>query len=301
MLPKLAAGLKRWVIENLELTAVILVCALLVVSLWVGVAYRPTVVYPPPLPPAPDLTLNFSSQTPQTLTVNTTLTISGNGGTKLEIDADGDFSPGQRTVSWNLYVMGFTGDVCTAKAHWVTPEDLGGGDYSFMQTAESPLTANSSYLSATLPPVTVPSQAGTLTRTVSLGGSELMGYQLGSGTAPTTAGPQGWTWKNPLSTGVGDPADTPLYVSGSSTVGIQQASNHTFVSGIAFGVGFSAVIALLLALPDLADKRAQRRKAEPAPQTAASPPPDDPPPDAPVESHVSADDSVESGDSHEAT
>jgi hypothetical protein len=300
--------------ENLDLLAVILVCALVVASLWAGVALRPTVSAPPPLPPAPDLTLDVSSPTLATLNVNTTLTMNGNGQTQLEIDADGEFGTGPGTVSWALYVMSFTGVVCTAKADWVAPQDLGDGDYSFMHTvpvptlgsnflvvdlcwtAQSPLTANSSYLSATLPPVTVASQTGTLTRTISLGGNVLAAYQLGGATPLPTVGQQGWSWQDPLGTTVGDQAVNPLYVSGTSIVGIQQASNDTFYSGIAFGVGFGAVIALLLALPDLVRKRAERRKSETGAGSGAGAPTS-----APDESRGSADDSVEAGDSVEGT
>jgi hypothetical protein len=318
---KLPAWPLRRVTENLDLAAAIAVCALVVASLWVGVALRPTVSAPPPLPPAPDLTLDFSPQSaPQTLTVATVLTSNGSAQARLEIDADGGFGARQRTVSWSLYVDGFTGYVCTAKANWVTPQDLGDGDYSFMKTApvpalggnflvidlcwtaQSPLTANSSYLSATLPPVTVPHQAGTLTRTISLGPNGLAAYQLGGATAATSAGPQAWTWQDPLGTSLGDQAVTPLLVSGISIVGIQQASNDTFYSGVAFGVGFGGGIALLLALPDLVRKRMERRKARPGGGAGAGTPSADAAAEsrALAESRVSADDSVEAGDSVEA-
>lgn len=303
---KLPTRLAQWVTENLDLVAVIAVCALTGASLGVGVAFRPAVSAPPPLSPAPDLTLDFSSEQPQTLTVDTVLTGNGNAPTRLEIDADGAFGAGQRTVRWILYVEGFTGYVCTVRDHWIAPQDLGGGDYSFTQTSpvpplgdnflvidlcwpgQSPLTANSSYLSATLPSVTVPYQTGTLTRTIGLSGNGLAAYQLAGAIPPTTARPQGWSWQDSLGTSVGDQAISPLVVSGTSIAGVQQASDDTFYSGVAFGVGFGGAIALLLALPDLLRKRAERRKAKPG---AA-------PPDPPAESLIPSDGSVGAGDSH---
>jgi hypothetical protein len=309
---KLPALPTRRVIENLDLATVIAVCALTVASLWVGAAFRPTVSAPPRLPTAPDLTLDFSSQPPEMLMVDIVLTGNGHAPPRLEIDADGAFATGQRTVSWTLYVAGFTGYFCTAKTHWVTPQDLGDGYYSFMPTvpvpslrdnflvvdlcwqAQSPLTANSSYLSATLPSVTIPNQTGTLTRTIDLKGNGLAAYQLGGAIPPTTAGPQGWSWQDPLVASSGNQA-IPLSVSGTSIVGVQQASNDTFYSGIAFGVGFGGGIAMLLALPDLVRKRAERRKATTGAETGAGAAP----PDAPAESHVPADDSGEAGDSVE--
>jgi hypothetical protein len=306
------AWLPQWVTENLDLIAVIAVCALTAASLGVGVALRPAVSAPPPLSAAPDLTLDFSSQQPQTLTVDTVLMGNGTAPTRLEIDADGAFDAGQRTVSWILYVAGFTGYVCTAKAHWVAPQDLGSGDYSFTQTVpvpslgdnflvidlcwsgQSPLTANSSYLSATLPSVTVPYQTGTLTRTISLSGNGLAAYQLAGAIPPTTAGPLGWSWQDSLGTSIGDRAITPLVISGTSIVGVQQASNDTFYSGVAFGVGFGGAIALLLALPDLLRKRAERRKAKVGAGAGAAPP------DPSTESPIPSDGSPGAGDSHSA-
>jgi hypothetical protein len=75
---KLSARPTRRVTENLDLAPLIAVCALTVGSLWVGAAFRPTVSAPPRLPTAPDLTLDFSSQPPQTLMVDTVLIGNGN-------------------------------------------------------------------------------------------------------------------------------------------------------------------------------------------------------------------------------
>lgn len=283
--------LPAWFTKHLGIALLVLVCAVTAGGLLAGFAFRPTVSAPPPLPPTLNLTpafglsLTFSSRPPRMLTVDTVLTGNGNAQARLEIDATGTFGAGQQKVGWTLYVQGFTGYECTPKSRWVTPQDLGGGYYSFMSTVpvpvngdnflvidlcwatQSPLTVNSSYFSAALPPVTAAHQTGTLTRTVDLSDNGLAPYQQNDAIPPTTAGPQGWSWTDPLGTGPGDSAANSLLVSGTSIVGVQHASNDTFYSGIAFGVGFGGVIALLLTLSDLARKRQEQSEAVPVTAT----------------------------------
>jgi branched-subunit amino acid transport protein len=271
-----------WLTGKLEFVPVILVGAVTAASLCLGFAYRPTVSAPPTVPNTPNLTIDFSSQSPQSLDVDIVLTGNAKGQAQLKIDAAGTFGAGQQTVGYDLYVGGFTGSDCTPKSDGVTLVDLGGGDYSAMRTvpisangdpflivdlcwtSQSPLTVNSSYLSAALPPVIAAYQTGTLTRTVNLSDNGLAGYQLAGAIPPTSQGPPGWSWLYSLDTSPGAPAANPLLVSGTSIVGVQQASDDTFYSGVAFGVGFGGVIALLLAVPDVWRQFQERRKAKSA-------------------------------------
>jgi len=297
--------LPAWFTKNLFLGPAVIACGLTAASLWVGVAFRPTVSAPPLQRSSPSLTVDFSSQPPQSVAVTTVLTGDGDSQARLEIDVAGTFSAGQQTVGYALYVENFTGYDCTPKSRWVAPEDLGGGDYSFMHTVpvpanggdsftaidlcwttQSPLTANSSYLAAALPTVRVPSEAGTVTRTISLNGNGLAAYQLAGAVPPTSQGPQGWTWQDPIGNSPSDQTVNALLVSGTSIVGVQHASDDTFYSGIAYGVGFGGAIALLLALPDLWRKSQERREAKPG---------------AKAEDAVKAGEPVESDDSVEAT
>jgi hypothetical protein len=271
----------RWLrkTDNFDLEATVFLCALTIACVAVGWGLRPSASGPPQLPPAPTLNLLFPGPqaAPQNLTAGALLVQMPNAQAELKLDVQGSFAPGQQAIHWTLTIENFTGSVCTPGLH---PIHLGGQNYSLDVTSpipagggvflkvhlcwadNSPVTVNTSYISADLPIVQVPLETGTVTRVLQLSTASTYAYSLAEGIAPTSFSAQGWTWQSPLSTSVGSQAAAPVTVYATSIVGVQQANDNTFYSGILFGIAGGALISLLIALPGLLKRAIEDRDAK---------------------------------------
>jgi hypothetical protein len=265
--------------ENFDLEATVFLCAVTIACVVLGWGMRPSASGPPQLPPAPTLNLLFPGPqpAPQNLTADALLMQTSNAQAELKLDAQGTFAPNQRTIHWTLAIENFTGSVCTAGLHprhigsqnyqldVTSPIPVGGGIFLKVHlcwTNNSPVTANTSYIIADLPVVQAPYETGTVTRVLQLSGASTYAYSLSEGIAPTSFTAQAWTWQSQLSTSIGSQASAPITVDGSSIVGVQEANDNTFYSGILFGIAGGAFISLLVALPGLLKRATERRDAK---------------------------------------
>jgi hypothetical protein len=264
--------------ENFDLEATVFLCAVTIVCVLLGLGMRPSASGPPQLPPAPTLNLLFPGPqpAPQKLTADALLVQTSNSQAELKLDVLGTFAANQATIHWTLAVENFTGSVCTAGLH---PKRVGSHNYLLDVTSpipasgiflrvhlcwanNSPVTINTSYITADLPLVQAPDEMGTLTRILQLSGASTYAYSLSEGITPTSFTAQAWTWQSSLSTSIGSQAAAPITVSGSSIVGVQEANDNTFYSGILFGIAGGAFISLLVALPGLLKRAIERREAK---------------------------------------
>lgn len=168
-----------------------------------GLIIGPFGVSLPPLPPAPVIGLSFQPSPEATsMSVDLDLEQQAGGAVQLELQVYGQYASSVKQVAWTADVRQFTGTPCPAthppfltlhKAdHYflhgsvVPPRDLAlpflTVDLSW--TADSPVAIAGPYLAAAIPPVTVGSDAGTLTRSLYVPGLDLVGYSLQAGTAP---------------------------------------------------------------------------------------------------------------------
>jgi hypothetical protein len=272
--------------ENFEFDAAIFLCAATIICSLLGWCLRPSLSAPLQLPPAPGLVINFPGPQPppQSLTVDSELVQTGNSQAELKVNAAGVFRPNQKMITWTLAVEGsFTGSVCEP-AHLQPPSvrfpvqnyynyqiqmtsrvPANGNVFLLVHlcwTDNSPIAISGSYLSANLPYVIAPDQIGTVTRVLQLPGTSLSAYTLNQGIEPaTTLTPQAWTWQSPLSTNTGSQASAAISVFGSSIVGVQEASDRTFYSGILFGIAGGAIVSVVLVLPGLFKRMLERRRA----------------------------------------
>jgi hypothetical protein len=264
--------------ENFDLEATLFLCAVIIVCVVLGWGMRPSVSGPPQLPPAPTLNLLFPGPqpAPQNLTADALLLQVSNTQAELKLDVQGTFAPNQRAIHWTLAIENFTGSVCTAGLH---PSHIGSQNYQLDATSpipvsgiflkvhlcwakNSPVTVNTSYIIADLPVVQAPYEMGTVNRILQLSEASTYAYSLSEGIAPTSFTAQAWTWHSQLSTSIGSPASAPITVDGSSIVGVQEANDNTFYSGILFGIAGGAVISLLVGLPGQLKRAIECRDAK---------------------------------------
>lgn len=267
-----------WTPENFDLEATVFLCAVTIACLAVGWGMRPSASGPPQVPPAPTLNLLFPGPQPppRNLTADALLMQTSNSQAELKLDVQGTFAPNQKAIHWTLAIEDFTGSVCTAGLH---PSHIGRQNYvldvtspipagglfltvHLCWTSNSPVTVNTSYISADLPIVQAPDETGTVTRILQLSSASTYAYALSDDIAPTSFTPQAWTWQSPLSTSVGSQGSAPITVYGSSIVGVQEANDNTFYSGILFGIAGGAFISVLVALPGLLRRPIERREAK---------------------------------------
>jgi hypothetical protein len=275
--------------ENFDLEITLFLCAVTITCLVLGWGMRPSASDPPQLPPAPTLNLLFPGPqpAPQHLTAYVLLTQTSNAQAELKLDVQGTFASDQRAIHWTLAIENLTGSVCTAGLHArpigdqnyqldvTSPIPAGGGVFLKVHlcwTDDSPVTVNTSYISADLPVLQAPGEVGTVTRILQLSGASTYAYSLSSqGIPPTSFTAQAWTWQSGLNTSIGSQASTPLTIYGSSVVGIQEASDNTFYSGILFGIAGGAFISLLVAVPGLLKLAIGRRDAKRTATDGAAP------------------------------
>lgn len=277
--------------KNLDLYITIVICAGGVACLVLGWLYRPAVSGPPPVPPAPTLTINFSGPqaTPRELNVDSVLERESNSLNELRVDLAGVFEPGQKAVGWSVSVQQFTGYVCTPKGWQAAVKYLGTQNYSISETSpvaangtpfalihlcwssNSPLAITSSYVNANLPAVfSPPPEAGTVTRSLSVADTSLDGYSLIGGIAPVVVSSSSWMWQSSYGGSSESQAEYPVPVFGSSIVGAQQANRDTFYSGLLFGGAGGALVSVLLGLPDLGRRMRERQQTQAKEPTEAS-------------------------------
>jgi len=282
-----AAGTSRawrriWSLENLDVTSLVFLGALAVASFVAGWALRPPNGPALQVPSSPELTINFPDAGPvRSLDVVSFLAQTAGSQAVLKVNALGLLAPAQATTSWTMGVQGFSGSFCTPSAYrdHSTIRHVGYQDYVVSGTTLSPATyqglllvvhlcwnhgppldINGPYLSAALPRVLVPDQAGTLTSVLQLHGTSLSGYSLSGGASPTGESQQAWSWTTGLSSSFESPGSVGVLVFGSNSSDIEHENHNGFYSGILFGIAGGAALSVIPALPGLIDRRKARHK-----------------------------------------
>lgn len=268
---------KLWKLENSDLGALVLLCALAITGLAWGWALRPPAGTPAPVPTPLQITMDFAGTRPLGLEVYSELTQEQGSAAELSINAFGYAARGPRAAAWDMGVQSFTGRFCTPKRYRSEgrPVRVGGQDYVDSGTVRIPAAAHAdiflvvhlcwrkdpllelgdSYFSASLPRILVPNQAGTLTDILQLRGTSLYSYSPSGGLTPTGFGPTTWSWTSPLSGSGGGLVSSVIPVSGSNTAQIERDNHNNFYSGILFGVAGGAALSLIPALAVSIDRR----------------------------------------------
>jgi hypothetical protein len=270
-----------WALENLDVTSLVLLGALAVASFVAGWVLRPPNGPAVQVPSSPELTINFTDAAPvRNLDIVSFLAQAAGSQTVLKVNAKGLLKPGQATTSWNMGVQGFSGAFCTPKAYRghtairhvgyenyvVTGTTLSPATYQGLLLVVhlcwnhgSPLAINGPNLSAALPRVLAPDQAGTLTRVLQLHQTSLSGYSIAGGVAPTGESQSAWFWTTGLGGSFEGPGSMGVVVFGSNSSDIETENHNSFYSGILFGIAGGAALSVIPALPGLIDRRRARR------------------------------------------
>jgi len=289
-------GRRIWAPANLGFIALFILCALAIVTMWLGLVMEGSASSPAQVPVPPILSISFApgSTPPASMSVYTFLE-DAPAPVKLIVTATGEFARHQSSAGWTLDIQGFTGYLCPGQAslQMVPFTQQGKNDYYIAGSSPvspiggspflvvklcwnrgAPLIASGSYLSAALSPVLASGgQTGTLTRSLVLSGSSLSSYALAGGIPPTGESAQAWIWSGSLSGEVQDQARYEIPIIASSLPGIQHDNKNAFYSGILFGVAGGAAVSLIPALLDAVDRYKTRNKpaagnGEPVPAAA---------------------------------
>lgn len=276
-------GRKIWAPPNQGFIALFILCALAIVTMWLGLVMEGSASSPAQVPLPPILSISFTpgSTPPASMSVYTFLENSP-VPVKLIVTATGEFARHQSSAGWTLDIQGFTGYLCPGQAplQMVPFTRQGKNDYYIAGSSPvspiggspflvvklcwdrgAPLTASGSYLSAALSPVLASDgQTGTLTRSLVLSGSSLSTYALAGGIPPTEENAQAWIWSGSLSGEVQDQARYEIPIIASSLPGIQHDNKDAFYSGILFGIAGGAAVSLIPALLDAVDRYKTRKK-----------------------------------------
>ena len=276
-------GRRIWAPANLGFIALFILCALAIVTMWLGLVMEGSASSPAQVPVPPILSISFApgSTPPASMSVYTFLE-DAPAPVKLIVTATGEFARHQSSAGWTLDIQGFTGYLCPGQAslQMVPFTQQGKNDYYIAGSSPvspiggspflvvklcwnrgAPLIASGSYLSAALSPVLASGgQTGTLTRGLVLSGSSLSSYALAGGIPPTEEGAQAWIWSGSLSGEVQDQARYEIPIIASSLPGIQHDNKDAFYSGILFGIAGGAAVSLIPALLDAVDRYKTRNK-----------------------------------------
>ena len=272
-----------WAPANHGFIALFVLCALAIVTTWLGLVMDGSASSPAQVPVPPVLSISFTpgSAPPASMSVYTFLENSP-APVKLIVTATGEFARHQSSAGWTLDIQGFTGYLCPGQAplQMVPFTQQGKNDYYIAGSSPvssvggspflvvklcwdrgAPLIASGSYLSAALSPVLASGGlTGTLTRSLVLSGSSLSSYALAGGIPPTEESAQAWIWSGSLSGEVQDQARYEIPIIASSLPGIQHDNKDAFYSGILFGIAGGAAVSLIPALLDAVDRYKTRNK-----------------------------------------
>jgi len=274
-----------WAPKNRGFTVLWILVFLTVVPVSLGLILRPSANIPPSAElQSPSFFLAFpGSPPPRFLDIDSYLEQTSNPATELVIDTYVAFPQHLKTVRWVMEIRNFTGYLCTAAPRGkLIPVPGYPGSYtrhgespvpptaeeSFLQITlcwarNSPLsTTDAPYLSATLPAITTPVQAGTVERFLALNGTSLAGYALIGGIAPTQVSARSWIWMSSL----GDAQSQALSVTpitASNLSELQSNTNDAFYSGILFGLGGGAIVSLFPVGLDAVDRRNKASQRSP--------------------------------------
>jgi hypothetical protein len=208
-------------------------------------------------------------------------------GPELILTADGSFEHGQKDSKWSVTIQGLNGYVCHGQAGFSTLHlpDSGPHDYYLFGASAlsaiagspfvtiklcwksgAPLVISGAYVSADLPAVLAPlGQSGTVTRVLVLGHPPMSSYIPAGGVLPAVASGQGWFWSSDISDSLQSQSRFDIPVTASSLPGLEHANRLSLYSGIFFGIAGGALVAVLPAFIEAAD----RRKAEKKPRREA--------------------------------
>jgi hypothetical protein len=280
---------------NYGFIALFVLCALTIVTTWLGFAMEGSARSPAQVPVPPTLAISFppGSTPPASMSVYTFLE-EAPAPVKLIVTATGAFTGHQSSAGWTLDIQEFTGYLCPGQAslHMVPFTLQGKHDYLITGSSRvsqiggspfllvnlcwdrgAPLTESGSYLSAALSPVLASGgSSGTLTRGLVLSGSSLSSYTLAGGVPPTEESAQAWIWSSSLSGEVQDQARYEIPIIASSLPGIQHDNHSAFYSGILFGIAGGAAVSLIPALLDAIDRHKSRNQPPAATRALSRPP-----------------------------
>jgi hypothetical protein len=276
-------GRRIWAPANLGFIALFILCALAIVTMWLGLVMEGSASSPAQVPVPPILSISFTpgSTPPASMSFYTFLE-DAPAPVKLIVSATGEFARHQSSAGWTLDIQGFTGYLCPGQVplrmvpftrqgkndYYIAGRSslspIGGSPFLVVKLCwnrGAPLVVSGSYLSAALSPVLASGgQTGTLTRGLVLSGSSLSSYALAGGIPPTEESAQAWIWSGSLSGEVQDQARYEIPIIASSLPGIQHDNKDAFYSGILFGVAGGAAVSLIPALLDAVDRYKTRNK-----------------------------------------